>query len=139
LSTRVLTIPIADFTTAQSIVVAYPSATLAPPRQVNLAYSVALPATTPAGAVVYVASSAQGWTPNGTALTVSGSTATGTLAVTEGTLVKYKYTRGAWTSVEGDGTAACAATANREVVASYGASGTTNVSDTVASWIDECP
>jgi alpha-glucosidase len=139
ISTRVLTIPIADFTAAQAITVAYPSATLAPPRQVNVAYSVALPSTTPAGSTVYLASSAQAWTPNGMALTTSGSSATGTLVVTEGTLVKYKYTRGAWTSVEGDGTSTCADIANREIVANWNASGTTSVSDTVASWKDECP
>ncbi len=135
-STRVLTIPIADFTAAQSIVVNAPS-DLAQPRQVNVAFNVTLPAKTPANPTVYIASSAVGWTPNGTALTVSGTTATGTITVTEGTLVKYKLTRGAWTSVEGDG--ACADIGNREIVASWGANGTTSVSDTVGSWKDDCP
>ena len=46
--------------------------------------------------------------------------------VPEGTLVKYKFTRGDWTTVEVDG--ACAPTDNRVLVASWGTNGTMPVS-----------
>jgi alpha-glucosidase len=134
---RTLTIPVADFTAAQSIAVGYDATSLAPPRQVTLAITAALPASTPAGSTVYLASSAQGWTPNGQSLTTTTTSATGTLSVTEGTLVKYKYTRGAWASVEVS--SSCASTDNRAIVAAWNASGTTTVQDTVAAWGDHCP
>jgi alpha-glucosidase len=134
--TRVLTIPIADLGAAQTIRVDYPAGTLAPVRNVGVAFDVAVPASTPAG-TAYVASSAQAWAPNGQVLTVSGAKASGTLTVPEGTLVKYKFTRGDWTNVEVTG--ACAATDNRALVASWGANGTTPVTATVAAWKDHCP
>jgi alpha-glucosidase len=133
---RVVTIPIADFAAAQTIEVAYSAATLAPVRSVAIALDVTVPASTPAGAVD-VAASATKWLPNGQALTVASGKATGTLTVPEGTLVKYKLTRGDWTTVEVD--AKCADTPNRGVVAGWGTNGTMPVAATVAAWKDHCP
>jgi alpha-glucosidase len=133
---RVVVVPIADFTKAQAIAIQVDT-TLAPVRTVNLAYDVTLPASTPAGSTIYVASSAGAWQPNGQALAVNGTHATGTLAVPEGTLVKYKVTRGAWSNVEVS--ASCASIDNRQVVADYGTTGSTSVAITVPAWQDHCP
>jgi hypothetical protein len=57
--------------------------------------------------------------------------------VLEGTLVKLKATRGNWATVEV--TATCGELANRELVADYGASGTTSTQLSVAAWVDRCP
>ncbi len=130
---RTLTVPIVDFHAPHELAAAYDATQLASPRQVDVAFTVTLPASTPAGDV-YVASSVGGWLPNGLKLTRSGAMASGTLPVTEGTLVKFKLTRGAWANVEVD--AACASVPNRAIVA---AGGGASAILTVAHWTDACP
>jgi alpha-glucosidase len=132
---RLVTVALGD-RAAHHVVLAYDTSSLPARRQVNLAFSVAIPGDTPAG-TIYVASSAGGWLPNGQALVTSGTTATGTLTVPEGTLVKYKVTRGSWPTVEVD--ASCASIPNRAVVAEWGTTGTSPVPVTVAHWTDKCP
>jgi len=132
-ATRQLVVPIADYASAQKITVAYPVASQPQPRQVTLAFNVTLPLSTPAGAKVFVASSAEGWTPNAQALTVSGGSATGTMSVPEGALVWYLMTLGDWSSVEVN--SSCAPVPDREVIASAN----TTVSAAVAAWASTCP
>jgi alpha-glucosidase len=107
-------------------------------RPVDLEFMVALPPGTPAG-TVYLATSARGWTPDGLALMPSadGTSASGRLTVPEGTLVLYKYTRGAWGAVEASG--GCADLANRTLLAGWASGGSIARSDTVAAWRDRCP
>jgi alpha-glucosidase len=132
-STRIVTVPLGIGGAAHAIAIAYDGATLPAPREVSLDFAVTLPANSPAGDV-YVASSAGAWEPAGTKLTRAGGVATGTLKVLEGTLVRYKLTRGAWTTVEVD--ASCASLANRSVVAPGGGAA---VAIGVAKWTDACP
>jgi hypothetical protein len=103
---------------------------------VNVDLTLALPATTPAGDI-YVGTSALAWQPDGLKLTRTGSTAIGRLTVLEGTLVKLKATRGTWATVEV--TPTCGDLPNREIVADYGASGSTGAQLSVAAWVDHCP
>ena len=132
-ATRVATFAIPDFAAAHAITLHYDGSTLPAPRQVSVTFNVTLPPGSPAGDV-YVASSALGWLPNGQLLVRAGDSASGSMSVLEGTLVKYKVTRGAWSNVEVDGS--CASTANRIAVA--GGSGTT-LAVSVAKWTDACP
>ena len=90
----------------------------------------------PAGDI-YVGTSALAWQPDGLQLTRAGANATGRLTVLEGTLVKLKATRGTWATVEVAAT--CGELANREIVADYGANGTTSAQLSVAAWVDHCP
>jgi alpha-glucosidase len=134
--TRVVTVPAQTPGAAHTVVIAYDAATPPSPRQVNVDLTLAIPASTPAGDI-YVASSALAWQPNGLRLTRSGNTATGRLTVLEGTLLKWKATRGTWATVEA--TATCGDLPNREIIADYGASGTSSAQVTVATWVDHCP
>jgi Glycosyl hydrolases family 31/Ricin-type beta-trefoil lectin domain/Domain of unknown function (DUF5110) len=131
--TRLLVVPIADYTNAQTITVAYPGASLPQPRQVTLSFDVTLPSSTPAGATVYVASSVEGWAPNGQALTTANGVATGTMTVPEGALVWYLMNLGDWSTVEVD--AFCAPLPDREVIASAN----TTIAITVGAWASTCP
>jgi alpha-glucosidase len=130
---RLLTVTLSDLRAPHVVVARYDAKAPPAPRQVSVMFDVTLPASTAAGDV-FVASSAGGWLPAGTKLTRSGTRATGALTALEGTLVKYKVTRGAWPSVEVDG--ACASVANRAIVAAGG--GATATID-VARWADACP
>jgi alpha-glucosidase len=136
LGSRTVTVALPD-RAAHHVVVAYDTSALPPARQVSLAFTVTLPSNTPAGSTVYAASSFGGWQPNALALATTGTTATGTLSVPEGTLVKYKITRGTWATVEVDGS--CASIANRSLTAAWGTNGTDPVAITVAHWTDVCP
>ncbi len=131
--TRLLVIPISDYAKAQTIEIASPAASLAPPRQVTLTFDVTLPSSTLPGATVYVASSSGGWVPNAQALRTSGGVATGTITVPEGSLVWYLMTLGDWSSVEVD--SSCAAVPDREVIASANAT----IAITVNGWASSCP
>lgn len=62
-----------------------------------------LPAATPAGAELYVASNLLGWRPNpaqGRLVRAADGTWTGTMSVPAGARVEYKLTRGSWETVE---------------------------------------
>lgn len=61
-----------------------------------------IPANTPAGAVIYVAGSFNGWDPSATPMMADGAgNYTYTIAESAGT-VEYKFTRGSWPTVEGN-------------------------------------
>jgi hypothetical protein len=130
---RVATLALPDASTAHAIELRYDATTPPAPRQVDVTFDVTLPPNSPAGDV-YLASSALAWLPNGQKLTRAGASATGVLTVLEGTLLKYKLTRGAWSNVEVD--AGCASIANRSAVAAHGGG---KVVATVARWTDACP
>lgn len=130
--TRLLVIPISDYTSAQTITIAYPAASQPQPRQVTLSFNVTLPSSTPAGATVYVASSVKGWAVNGQALTTSGGVATGTMSVPEGALVWYLMTLGDWSTVEVG--SSCAPVADREVIATAD----TTIPVAVDGWLSAC-
>ncbi len=100
----------------------------APPVRVHL--EVQLPASTPADAIIHVATSATGWTHQ--PLTRTGNVAAGDIDVPRGSWFFYKFTRGDWTTVEKDG--ACAEMINRY---RFGATDEPQV-DTISSWRDQC-
>ncbi|MGV8915295.1 MAG: alpha/beta hydrolase-fold protein [Kaistella sp.] len=62
----------------------------------------AIPTNTPAGATLYVAGNFNAWDPGSTPLVADGQ-GNYTYTIPEGTgTLEYKFTRGSWTSVEGD-------------------------------------
>jgi alpha-glucosidase len=136
LATRVVTIPLGSPSRAHVVSLEYDARTPPAPRQTSLDVTVNLPPSTPTGDI-FIGTSALGWKPDGFKLSRNGNTASGRLSVLEGTLVKWKITRGAWTNVEV--TAACGSVDNRETVADFGLSGTTAVQAIVAAWSDRCP
>lgn len=61
-----------------------------------------IPSNTPAGATIFVAGGFNGWDPSGTPL-VKDSNGNYLYTIPEGTgTVEYKFTRGSWTTVEGN-------------------------------------
>jgi alpha-glucosidase len=132
---RAATISLAD-AGPHRVRLGYDAQTLPAPRTVQVTLEVALPDTTPAGAVA-VGTSARGWRPDGIALVRSAGAASGIFEVPEGALVLYKYTRGDWGTVEVG--AGCAELPNRSFVASWGRDGRLLVADTVVGWRDRCP
>jgi alpha-glucosidase len=134
--TRIVTAPAQRPGMAHTVVVQYDAAIPPAPRQVNVDLTLALPASTPPGDI-HIGTSAVAWQPDGLKLTRTGNTATGRLTVAEGTLVKWKATRGSWATVEVAAT--CGDLANRELVADYGTNGTLSTQLAVAAWVDHCP
>jgi hypothetical protein len=112
----------------------------AAPKLVAVTFTVAVPATTPAGSTVYIAGdfgSASGyptWDPAGLAMTWNGAhtQASVTLHILDGTAIQYKYTLGSWDYVEK--AADCSEINNRTLAVSYGTAGTQTENDTVANW-----
>ena len=74
-----------------------------PSNAVAAQWTVQVPTTTPAGAQVYLAGDAWGWTPDGAPMRSLGN---GVWQYTQvfpaSTAIQYKYTRGSWSSVEAD-------------------------------------
>jgi alpha-glucosidase len=103
-----------------------------PRPAVRVPLRVAVPANTPAGATVYFASSANGWTQQALAWESPG-VAAGTLTVPRGEWFEYKYTRGDWTTVEK--WPGCVEATNRYA---FGAA-TLKKDDAVWRWADLCP
>ncbi len=111
----------------------------------TVTFNVTTPATTPAGATVYIAGALNRldgglpeWNPSGVSLTPAGATAwTITFTGKEGTQIEYKYTLGSWDFVEKGG--ACEEIANRQLTLAYGATGAQTVNDTVANWRNVAP
>lgn len=106
---------------------------------VQVLLTVQVPPQTPPGATIYVAHSANGWQQQ--ALTWSSLTgeAFGMVTVPRGAWFEYKYTRGAWSSVEKY--PGCIEAKNRYA---FGAvhSASLDVAgkqDTVWAWADACP
>jgi hypothetical protein len=104
---------------------------------VHVTFNAALPASTPDGEDIYVGGSFNAWDPAGTLMTRSGLTAAVTLTFPDSAVIEYKYTRGAWTTVEKG--ASCDEIANRTVTVDYGTDGTMTVDDTVLNWSDTAP
>ncbi|UJR85835.1 TIM-barrel domain-containing protein [Sandaracinus amylolyticus] len=70
-----------------------------PSPPIDVVLEVELPESTPIGSVIHVASSANGWA-HAPLEVVAPGLARGTLRVGRGEWFEYKYTRGAWESVE---------------------------------------
>ncbi|MDQ2818017.1 MAG: hypothetical protein M3T49_07410 [Candidatus Eremiobacteraeota bacterium] len=106
----------------------------APAQAVAMTFVVTVPVNTPAADAVYLATNARGWTPNAVRMTPLGANRwTTTLALTAGTQVEYKYTRGSWSTDERN--ASGGDIPNRSLTTGSSAHAQT-VSDTVARWAD---
>jgi glycosidase len=108
-------------------------------RQVQVTFTVTLPANTPAADTIFIAGDFQGWDPGATPMTkVDAHTWTITVPFVEGTAPQYKYTRGSWEAVEKDG--GCGEIPHRTFDAAFGDTGAQAVADTVEKWrdVDQC-
>ncbi len=105
---------------------------------VDVTFRVTVPASTPPGATVYIAGSFSApypeWNPGGISLaaTVDPFVWEVTLAMLEGTVLEYKYTRGSWDEVEKGPD--CEEIANRTLTVIGSAA--LIVDDTVVKWRD---
>jgi hypothetical protein len=115
-------------------------------RTVTLVFNVTVPASTDAtGRSVYIAGfldrldgNLPQWDPGGVVLTrVDATHWTITLTGKEGTQIEYKYTLGDWDHVEKG--ASCDELANRQLMLSYGSTGTQAINDTVMNWRNVAP
>ncbi|MGZ8474677.1 MAG: alpha-amylase family glycosyl hydrolase [Candidatus Limnocylindria bacterium] len=109
-------------------------------REVDVTFTVTLPATITAADSVYIAGDFQGWDPAATPMTrVDDVTWELTLTFAEATPLQYKYTRGSWEAVEKD--AGCGEIPNRELTVQHGTEGILAQADEVAKWrdLDNCP
>ncbi|MEZ4409311.1 MAG: glycoside hydrolase family 31 protein [Polyangiales bacterium] len=108
------------------------SAATAPTPRVTQRFEVTLPASTPEGAAIYLATSVTGWDPAGLLMTRDAAgRAVAEVSIEAGTRVGFKVTRGSWSTVER--AAGCAEVPNREVSA-----GSDAARVTVAAWADRC-
>ncbi len=72
---------------------------LAQPIQVTIVVTV--PSNTPTRDIVYMATDAANWVPNGVRMSpLTGNRWTATLTLGKGSSLKYKYTRGSWETAE---------------------------------------
>jgi hypothetical protein len=109
---------------------------------VEVTFNVTVPSGTPADATVYVAGNLSGldsaypaWDPAGIALTKVGDYEwTVTLSGPNATTLEYKYTLGAWDTVEKG--ASCEEVSNRSVFVTYGSQAT---ADVVLNWGNVAP
>lgn len=100
---------------------------------VEVTFDVTLPETTPAADTIYVTGNFQKWAPGATPLTRDSAThAHGTVMVTQGSALEFKFTRGDFARVEK--AADCTELLNRTATAS----GNTTITATVANWADNC-
>jgi hypothetical protein len=102
--------------------------------KVTVTVDVLVPVNTPSTDVIYMSTDALSWTPNAIRMSpLPGNRWTVTLSLTQGTQLKYKYTRGSWQTDERD--LAGNEIANRNL--SVNAKGPTQtVDDSVARWAD---
>ena len=101
--------------------------------RVTVTIEVLVPVNTPPADVVYMAVDALSWTPNAIRMSpLPGNRWTASLSLTGGSTLKYKYTRGTWSSDERD--AAGNELPNRTL--SVNAKGEQTVTDTVIRWAD---
>lgn len=109
---------------------------IAEPKLVDVTFRVRVPASTPAGATVYIPGDAPllgPWNPGKQPLVDQGGGIWEvTLQFLDGTALQYKYTRGTWDMVEWWGS--IVSTANRHVTISYGLTGEQLVDDTAPDW-----
>ncbi|MBN2361147.1 MAG: glycoside hydrolase family 31 protein [Deltaproteobacteria bacterium] len=121
--------------TAGATVVAHYDVAARAPRQVQIELTVELPPSTPAHDVIYFASDLDGWTSDARPLTrIDPTLAALVLEVEEGRRFEYKFTRGAWSTVETD--AICVELPNRARIALGDHDARQGVVDTVARWRD---
>ncbi|HVM17467.1 MAG TPA: alpha-amylase family glycosyl hydrolase [Gaiellaceae bacterium] len=111
-------------------------------REVAVTLEVAVPAHTPAGAVVHVAGNVPelcAWCDPHTVALARGADGKWrrTMTFLEGATLEFKYTLGSWTYVEKD--AACQELGNRQVHVAGDASGAQLVTDAVANWRNVAP
>lgn len=72
-----------------------------PGQQATVTIIVTVPLNTPSKDIVYIASDAANWVPNGVRMApLSGNRWTATLTLGKGSSLKYKYTRGSWGTAE---------------------------------------
>jgi len=102
--------------------------------KVTVTVDVLVPVNTPSTDVIYMSTDALSWTPNAIRMSpLPGNRWTVTLSLTQGSQLKYKYTRGSWQTDERD--LAGNEIANRTLsVTAKGAAQT--VDDSVARWAD---
>ncbi len=99
----------------------------------EITFDVTLPASTPLGDTIYVAGNFQGWDPGATALARDSATrAHGTVTVTPGSSLEFKFTRGDW--ARGEKAADCSEIPNRTATANE----SKTITATVANWGDNC-
>jgi len=101
---------------------------------VTVTIEVLVPVNTPPADVIYMATDALSWTPNAIRMSpLPGNRWSASLSLTGGSTLKYKYTRGTWSSDERD--AAGNEIPNRTL--SVNAAGPVQtITDTVARWAD---
>ena len=102
--------------------------------KVVVTVEVLVPVNTPPTDVIYMSTDAFSWTPNAIRMSpLPGNRWTVTLSLTGGTILKYKYTRGSWSTDERD--QAGNEIANRTLTVPQKGS-TQTVTDTVVRWAD---
>ncbi len=101
---------------------------------VSVTFVVTVPSNTPPSDIIYLASDASSWIPNGVRMSpLSANRWTATLTLGQGSSMKYKYTRGSWPTAESNQTGI--EIPNRSLVVTKSGAGQT-VQDTVARWSD---
>jgi hypothetical protein len=102
--------------------------------KVYVTVNVLVPVNTPSTDVIYMSTDALSWTPNAVRMSpLPGNRWTVTLSLTQGTQIKYKYTRGTWTTDEVD--LAGNEIANRTLTVNTKGPAL-KLDDTVARWAD---
>ncbi len=100
---------------------------------VEITFEVTLPANTPPGDNIFIAGNFQGWDPGATMLSRDSAThASGTVTVTQGSAMEFKFTRGDWG--RGEKAADCNEIPNRQATANENKT----IYLTVANWGDIC-
>lgn len=103
-------------------------------QRVTVTFVVTVPPNTPPSDVIYLASNAANWTPNGLRMQPQpGNRWTAAFTVGRGSSFQYKYTRGSWQTDERN--AAGVEIPNRTLTVVKNAD-SQQVSDTVARWAD---
>lgn len=101
---------------------------------VSVTFVVTVPSNTPPSDIIYLASDASSWIPNGVRMSpLSANRWTATLTLGQGSSMKYKYTRGSWPTAESNQTGI--EIPNRSLSVTKSGTGQT-VQDTVARWSD---
>jgi len=110
----------------------HPANEAAQDQSVTVTLDVHVPASTPPGDTVYVATAASGWNANQVRCTqIDGVTWRCSVALPAGATLTYRYTRGSWNTAESD--RAGGQPPARSLTARSG----TTVNDAVARWSDQ--
>jgi alpha-glucosidase len=134
-ATRTIAVTLPDDGMAHRVVFTHAAPTPGD-SEIAVELEVTLPAGTPDGPI-YVAGDTFGWMPNGLALTRANATlATGTWKLKKGTTAAFKFTRGAWPSVEK--TAACGEVENRALSIPSDQDQPIKLALSIATWSDLC-